>query len=81
MKSIPKTPRGKANRLRDMYQRKAGVRSFGIVKSRSGNFIFEASCTKSMYDEIKKTCIAMGGKTAVGANIGGGETIYYFIFS
>ena len=73
MKRIPKTARGRAGRVRDMYRKKAGVESIVITKNNTGEVIWDHTASPAMAKQIAEDTKKMGGKVFYGGKESDGK--------
>ena len=85
-KSIPKTARGKAERIRSKYQKRAGIDSHGIGASKSGktqvaDWRWSMSPRNPLYKQIQMDVQLLGGQVFKGGSVGGGMYDFYAAFT
>lgn len=81
MKKIPKTARGRANRVRDTFQSKPGVVSIGLTKNKTGEHIWQHQVrSKASEKAIDEATKKMGGKVFRGGKMGDGFQEFYAVF-
>ena len=85
-KYIPKTARGKADRLRTKYQKRAGIDSHGIGAASKGktqvaDWRWSMNPKNPLYDQIKEDVKLLGGAVFKGGSVGGGFYDYYAAFT
>lgn len=73
MKRIPKTAKGRADRIRSSFQKKAGVSSLGLTKSRTGEVIWDHTASPAMVKQIAEATKKMGGKVFYGGKESDGK--------
>lgn len=82
MKKIPKTGKGKADRIRTKYQKKSGIDSTGVKGDRTkGYWSWSMKPTNPVYKSIKEDTKLMGGTIFKGGSVGGGFYDYTAVFS